>query len=63
MAPLTLRHPYATKLMEETNDIHLLMRQLGHTSTTTATLYSNSEQEKAKQAARLLGNRRKHGID
>jgi site-specific recombinase XerD len=58
LAPHKLRHTYATKLMEETNDIHLLMRQLGHTSTTTAALYSNPEQEKAKQAARLLGKRR-----
>ncbi|OCA90294.1 tyrosine recombinase XerS [Pseudobacillus wudalianchiensis] len=63
LAPHKLCHTYATKLMEETNDIHLLMRQLGHTSTTTAALYSNPEQEKAKQAARLLGNRREHGMD
>ncbi|WP_257985981.1 tyrosine recombinase XerS [Bacillus sp. M6-12] len=58
MSPHKLRHTYATHLMEETGDIHLLMRQLGHSSTTTAALYSNPEQEKAKQAARLMGNRR-----
>ncbi|MGC8230083.1 tyrosine recombinase XerS [Pseudobacillus badius] len=63
LAPHKLRHTYATKLMEETNDIHLLMRQLGHTSTTTAALYSNPEQEKAKQAARLLDNRRSKDTD
>ncbi len=34
--------------MEETGDIHLLMRQLDHSSATTAALYSNPEQEKAK---------------
>ena len=49
LIPHELRPIYATKLMEETKDIHLLMRQLGHASTTTAALYSNPEQEKAKQ--------------
>ncbi|HZG71076.1 MAG TPA: tyrosine recombinase XerS [Chondromyces sp.] len=63
LAPHKLRHTYATRLMEETNDIHLLMRQLGHSSTTTATLYSNPQQEKAKQAARMLGDRRKKNTD
>jgi site-specific recombinase XerD len=58
MSPHKLRHTYATNLMEETNDIHLLMRQLGHTSTTTAALYTNPEQEKAKQASVKLGRRR-----
>lgn len=59
MSPHKLRHTYGTYLMEETNDIHLLMRQLGHTSTNTAALYTNPEQEKAKQASRQLGERRK----
>jgi site-specific recombinase XerD len=59
MSPHKLRHTYATNLMEETGDIHLLMRQLGHTSTTTAALYSNPEQEKAKRAAEQLGQRRR----
>ena len=59
MSPHKLRHTYATNLMDETNDIHLLMRQLGHTSTTTAALYSNPEQEKAKLASKQLGERRK----
>ncbi|MGE8204690.1 tyrosine-type recombinase/integrase [Heyndrickxia sp. NPDC080065] len=58
MSPHKLRHTYVTNLMEQENDIHLLMRQLGHTSTTTAALYSNPEQEKAKQAAIKMGNRR-----
>ncbi|MBV7509667.1 tyrosine recombinase XerS [Bacillus sp. sid0103] len=58
MSPHKLRHTYATNLMEETGDIHLLMRQLGHSSTTTAALYSNPEQEKAQQAAKQLGRRR-----
>ncbi|WP_232782852.1 hypothetical protein [Peribacillus frigoritolerans] len=44
--------------MEQSGDIHLLMTQLGHTSTTTAALYTNPEQEKAKKAAKLLGERR-----
>jgi integrase len=38
--------------MEQSGDIHLLMTQLGHTSTTTAALYTNPEQEKAKKAAK-----------
>lgn len=59
MSPHKLRHTYATNLMEETGDIHLLMRQLGHSSTTTAALYSNPEQEKAKAAAKQLGKRRR----
>nr|WP_108671425.1 tyrosine recombinase XerS [Peribacillus acanthi] len=58
MSPHKLRHTYGTKLMEETNDIHLLMRQLGHGSTTTAALYINPDRDKAKKAAAQLGNRR-----
>ncbi|MGE7184469.1 tyrosine-type recombinase/integrase [Peribacillus sp. NPDC006672] len=46
MSPHKLRHTY-WNLMEQTGDIHLLMTQLGHTSTTTAALYTNPEQEKA----------------
>ncbi|UZD48721.1 hypothetical protein [Peribacillus frigoritolerans] len=38
--------------MEQSGEIHLLMTELGHTSTTTAPLYTNPEQEKAKKAAR-----------
>ncbi|WP_035400815.1 tyrosine recombinase XerS [Bacillus sp. NRRL B-14911] len=58
MSPHKLRHTYGTNLWEETGDIHLLMRQLGHSSTSTAALYSNPDQEKAKQAAKQLGRRR-----
>jgi site-specific recombinase XerD len=58
MSPHKLRHTYGTKLMAETNDIHLVMTQLGHSSTTTAALYTNPEQEKARQAAAELGKRR-----
>lgn len=57
MSPHKLRHTYGTNLMEQTGDIHLLMTQLGHTSTTTAALYTNPEKEKAKQAAKELGER------
>jgi site-specific recombinase XerD len=58
MSPHKLRHTYGTNLMEQSGDIHLLMTQLGHTSTTTAALYTNPEQEKAKKAAKELGERR-----
>ena len=58
MSPHKLRHTYGTNLMEQSGDIHLLMTQLGHTSTTTAALYTNPEQEKAKKAAKMLGERR-----
>ncbi|MET1178603.1 tyrosine recombinase XerS [Peribacillus simplex] len=58
MSPHKLRHTYGTNLMEQSGDIHLLMTQLGHTSTTTAALYTNPEQEKAKKAAKLLGEKR-----
>ncbi len=44
--------------MEQSGDIHLLMTQLGHTSTTTAALYKNPVHEKAKKAAKKLGERR-----
>ncbi|MGE7185481.1 tyrosine-type recombinase/integrase [Peribacillus sp. NPDC006672] len=54
MSPHKLRHTYGTNFMEQSGDIHLLMTQLGHTSTTTAALYTNPEQEKAKKAAELL---------
>jgi site-specific recombinase XerD len=58
MSPHKLRHTYGPNLMEQSGDIHLLMTQLCHTSTTTAALYTNPEQEKAKKAAKLLGDRR-----
>ncbi|QOS89028.1 tyrosine recombinase XerS [Peribacillus sp. JNUCC41] len=58
MSPHKLRHTYGTNLMEQSGDIHLLMTQLGHTSTTTAALYTNPEKEKAKKAAKLLGEKR-----
>ncbi|WP_179086170.1 tyrosine-type recombinase/integrase [Peribacillus simplex] len=58
MSPHKLMHTYGTNLMEQSGDIHLLMTQLGHTSTTTAALYTNPEQEKAKKAAKKLGERR-----
>ncbi|MGE7682865.1 tyrosine-type recombinase/integrase [Peribacillus simplex] len=58
MSPHKLRHTYGTNLMEQSGDIHLLMTQLGHTSTTTAALYTIPEQEKAKKAAKQLGERR-----
>ncbi|MFJ7512562.1 tyrosine-type recombinase/integrase [Peribacillus simplex] len=57
MSPHKLRHTYGTNLMEQSGDIHLLT-QLGHTSTTTAALFTNTEQEKAKKAAKQLGERR-----
>ena len=38
--------------------LHLLMTQLGHILTTTAALYTNPEQEKAKKAVKQLGERR-----
>jgi hypothetical protein len=43
--------------MEQSGDIHLLRTQLGHMLTTTAALYTNPEQEKAKKAAKLLEER------
>ncbi|TKG99544.1 tyrosine recombinase XerS [Peribacillus simplex] len=63
MSPHKLRHTYGTNLMEQSGDIHLLMTQLGHTSTTTAALYTNPEQEKAKKAAKLLGERRTNYLE
>lgn len=59
MSPHKLRHTYATNLMETTNDISLVMEQLGHTSTSTSMLYVHSTQEKAKRAAEEMNKRRK----
>ncbi|MEH6945339.1 tyrosine-type recombinase/integrase [Bacillus sp. JJ722] len=47
ISPHKLRHTYGTKLMEQENDLHLVMSQLGHSSTTTAALYVNPDKEKA----------------
>ncbi len=58
MSPHKLRHSYATTLMDETNDITLVMDQLGHTSTSTSVLYVHNSQEKAKMAAEAMGLRR-----
>ncbi|WP_148359031.1 tyrosine recombinase XerS [Peribacillus simplex] len=63
MSPHKLRHTYGMNLMEQSGDIHLLMTQLGHTSTTTAALYTNPEQDKAKKAAKLLGERRTNYLE
>ena len=59
MSPHKLRHTYATNLLETSNDITLVMEQLGHTSTTTTMLYVHSTQAKAKRAADAMSNRRK----
>lgn len=59
MSPHKLRHTYGTKLMEQEKDIHLLMMQLGHSSTTTAALYDNPDSDKAKKAAAEMGKRRR----
>ncbi|MET1031231.1 tyrosine recombinase XerS [Domibacillus tundrae] len=59
MSPHKLRHTFGTNLMEQTNDIHLLMMQLGHSTTSTAALYTNPEQEKARKALKELGEKRK----
>ncbi|MFJ7469223.1 tyrosine-type recombinase/integrase [Peribacillus frigoritolerans] len=58
MSPHNLRHTYGTNSMGQSGDIHFLMTQLGHTSTTTAALYTNPELEKAKKAAKQMGERR-----
>ena len=51
MSPHNLMHIYGTNLMEQSvGDIHLLMTQRGHTSTTTAALYVNPELEMDKKA-------------
>ncbi|MGG3477505.1 hypothetical protein ABES21_08295 [Peribacillus frigoritolerans] len=49
--------------MEQSGDIHLLRTQLGHMLTTTAALYTNPEQEKAKKAAKSLGERRTNFLE
>ncbi|MED4402070.1 tyrosine recombinase XerS [Metabacillus fastidiosus] len=59
MSPHKLRHTYATNLMDETQDLSLVMEQLGHTSETTALLYVHTSKEKAKKAAEALAERRK----
>jgi len=59
MSPHKLRHTYATNLLETSNDITLVMEQLGHTSTTTTMLYVHSTQAKAKRAADAMSNRRR----
>lgn len=58
MSPHKLRHTYATNLMDQSKDLSLVMEQLGHSSTSTSVLYVHSTQEKAKNAAKALGNRR-----
>ncbi|MGM0867397.1 MAG: tyrosine recombinase XerS [Bacillota bacterium] len=59
MSPHKLRHTYATNLAEETGDIPLVMNQLGHTNSDTSLLYINTTREKAREASKRLGRRRK----
>ncbi|MEE3951768.1 tyrosine-type recombinase/integrase [Peribacillus frigoritolerans] len=63
MSPHNLRHTYGTNLMEQSGDIHFLMTQLGHASTTTASLYTNPELEKAKKAAKQMDERRTNYLE
>ncbi|MCK2005032.1 hypothetical protein MZM54_26995 [[Brevibacterium] frigoritolerans] len=49
--------------MEQSGDIHFLMTQLGHASTTTASLYTNPELEKAKKAAKQMDERRTNYLE
>lgn len=49
--------------MDQSGDIHLLMTQVGHTSTTTAALYTNPGQEKSKKAAKQMGERRTNYLE
>lgn len=49
ISPHKLRHTYGTNLMEQSGDIHLLMTQLGHTSTTTAALYKTPSKRRLKR--------------
>lgn len=60
MSPHKLRHTYATNLAEETGDIPLVMNQLGHTNSDTSLLYINTTRDKAREASKKLGNRRKN---
>ncbi|MDF1998155.1 tyrosine-type recombinase/integrase [Peribacillus frigoritolerans] len=55
---LVRKYTKAFKSNKSMSPHKLLMTQLGHTSTTTAALYTNPEQEKAKKAAKQLGERR-----
>ncbi|MEH7387853.1 tyrosine-type recombinase/integrase [Bacillus sp. JJ1521] len=59
LSPHKLRHTYATNLLEISNDLTIVMKQLGHTSTTTIMLYVHSTQAKAKCAADAMSKRRK----
>ncbi|UNL87574.1 tyrosine recombinase XerS (plasmid) [Priestia koreensis] len=58
LSPHKLRHTYATQLVEETGDLVLVMNQLGHSSMNTAVLYTNSDKERAREAAKKLGKKR-----
>jgi site-specific recombinase XerD len=60
LSPHKLRHTYATQLMETEKDIVLVMNQLGHSSTTTSVLYTNSSSERSREVAENLGKRRKN---
>ncbi|WP_157052622.1 tyrosine recombinase XerS [Priestia koreensis] len=59
LSPHKLRHTYATQLAEETGDLVLVMNQLGHSSMNTAVLYTNSDKERAHEASKNMGKKRK----
>ncbi|MFS0670164.1 hypothetical protein AB1L12_19890 [Peribacillus frigoritolerans] len=58
-----MRQTFGTNIMDQSGDIHLLMTQLGHTSTTTAALYTNPGQEKSKKAAKQMVERRTNYLE
>ncbi|KRL80454.1 site-specific tyrosine recombinase XerS [Ligilactobacillus equi DSM 15833 = JCM 10991] len=54
VTPHKLRHTLATRLYQETNNLVLTAQQLGHSSTTTTTLYTHINNDAASDALNRL---------
>lgn len=54
VTPHKLRHTLATRLYQQTNNLVLTAQQLGHSSTTTTTLYTHIENDKTTDALNQL---------
>lgn len=52
--PHSLRHSFATRVYEQTKDIRVVQKLLGHRSITTTQIYADVTREKLKEAVNLL---------